>query len=69
MEPAEHEEHGAAPPDAVLAAPLLNRLALRAGRLPAPGRDDEAVPHAPFAEEQVRYPNDNVEPGTRVEGR
>lgn len=52
-----------------MAAPLLNRLALRAGRLPAPGRDDEAVPHAPFAEEQVRYPNDNVEPGTRVEGR
>lgn len=31
-------------------APLLNRLALRAGRTPDPGRDDEAVVHEPFAE-------------------
>ena len=30
--------------------PLLNRLALRAGRLVEPGRDDEAVVHEPFAE-------------------
>ncbi len=32
------------------AMPRLNRLAMRAGRLPAPGRDDEAVLLAPFAE-------------------
>jgi putative ABC transport system permease protein len=30
--------------------PLLNRLALRTGRSVAPGRDDEAVLHEPFAE-------------------
>jgi putative ABC transport system permease protein len=33
-----------------LGAPLLNRPALRAGRFPRPGRDDEAVLHEPFAE-------------------
>jgi len=30
--------------------PLLNRIALRAGRVPEPGRDDEVVLHEPFAE-------------------
>ena len=29
--------------------PLLNRIALRAGRMPGPGHNDEAVLHEPFA--------------------
>jgi putative ABC transport system permease protein len=40
--------------------PLLNRLTLRVGRLPAPGRDDEAVLHAPFAEEHGLAVGDSV---------
>lgn len=40
--------------------PLLNRLALRAGRLPGPGRDDEAVLHAPFADEHGLEVGDSI---------
>jgi len=41
--------------------PLLNRLALRAGRSVAPGRDDEAVLHEPFAEAHGLEVGDTVE--------
>jgi putative ABC transport system permease protein len=41
--------------------PLLNRLALRAGRTVAPGRDDEAVLHEPFAEAHELGIGDTIE--------
>jgi putative ABC transport system permease protein len=41
--------------------PLLNRLALRAGRGVAPKRDDEAVLHEPFAEEHGLGIGDSIE--------
>jgi putative ABC transport system permease protein len=40
--------------------PLLNRLALRAGRTVQPGRDDEAVLLEPFAEATGLRPGDTV---------
>lgn len=43
--------------------PRLNRLHLRSGRLPAPGRDDEVVISEPFAEAH------GLEPGARIEAR
>lgn len=40
--------------------PLLNRLALRAGRLVSPGRPDEVVLSEPFAEEHGLEPGDRL---------
>jgi len=40
--------------------PRLNRLALRAGRLPAPGRPDEAVLSEPFAQAHGLVPGDQL---------
>lgn len=41
--------------------PVLNRLALRAGRLIAPGRPDEVVVSEPFAEAHGLVPGDTLE--------
>ncbi|MCP4328707.1 MAG: FtsX-like permease family protein [Alphaproteobacteria bacterium] len=41
-------------------APILNRLALRQGRLVAPGRADEIVVSAPFAEAHGLMPGDQI---------
>ena len=41
--------------------PLLNRLALRAGRTVRPGRDDEAVLLEPFAEANGLRPGDTID--------
>jgi putative ABC transport system permease protein len=41
--------------------PVLNRLALRAGRAVAPGRPDEAVLSEPFAEAHGLNPGDRIE--------
>jgi putative ABC transport system permease protein len=40
--------------------PRLNRLALRAGRLPAPGRPDEVVLSEPFAQAHGLVPGDQL---------
>lgn len=40
--------------------PRLNRFALQSGRSVQPGRDDEAVVHAPFAEAHGLVPGDEI---------